>query len=123
MNKVIEIDGKEVGFKASALTPRLYRAWIGRDMIVDMNRLKKAYDKVSKAKESEEGSEESFSIVDLTIFENAAYVMARHYDPEIPESPDEWLDGFSMFSIYEILPQIMQLWQLNQQTTSVPKKK
>lgn len=42
------IDGKEVGFKATALTPRLYRHRIGRDMIQDLNRLRKAYKKYRK---------------------------------------------------------------------------
>ena len=39
MDKIILIDGKEVGFRASALTPRLYRHKIGRDMIRDLNQL------------------------------------------------------------------------------------
>ena len=45
MEKRIQIDGKEVGFRASALTPRLYRHKIGRDMIQDLNKLQK--DKIS----------------------------------------------------------------------------
>lgn len=117
MQKVIEIDGKKVGFRASALTPRLYRIWIGRDMIVDMNRLKDSYEKAGK----DEGAR--LSVTDLTIFENAAYVMAKHYDDSIPDTPDEWLDTFEMFSIYEVLPHILELWKLNQKTTSTPKKK
>ena len=61
--------------------------------------------------------------MDLEIFENAAFVMARQYDQTIPDTPEEWLEGFSVFSIYEILPEILALWQMNQQTTSTPKKK
>ena len=49
--------------------------------------------------------------------------MARQYDQTIPNTPEEWLEGFAVFSIYEILPEILSLWQLNQQTTSTPKKK
>ena len=62
--------------------------------------------------------------MDLEIFENAAYIMARLAAPEnMPDSPDEWLDGFEMFSIYQILPQLLELWNLNNKTTSIPKKK
>ena len=68
MQKVIKVDGKDVGFRASALTPRLYRIRIGRDMIVDMNRLKKNYEKVG------DDPEARLSVTDLTIFENSAYV-------------------------------------------------
>ena len=124
MNKMINIDGKEVGFKASALTPRLYRAWLGKDMIADMNQLAKAYNKaIKKGMTPEEEEDAQLKVTDLEIFENCAWVMAKHYDNNIAPSPDEWLDSFSMFSIYEILPQLLDLWNFNNATTSSPKKK
>jgi flavorubredoxin len=49
-------------------------------------------------------------IDDLEIFENVAYIMAWHADPSIPGTIDEWLEDFEMFSIYEILPEILKLW-------------
>lgn len=125
MQKVIIIDGKEVGFKATALTPRLYRHWLGRDMIRDMSALRKAYNKVNslpKDATDEEKEEAQFSAMDLEIFENVAWVMARQYDTSIQLNADEWLDGFVMFSIYEIMPHILELWGKNQATTSTPKK-
>ena len=61
------------------------------------------------------------SVLDLEIFEDVAYIMARHHDPSIPSTPEEWLEGFGVFSIYEILPEILALWEAGQQTTSVPK--
>ena len=39
MDKVVKIDGKEVGFRATALTPRLYRHKIGRDIVQDIPEL------------------------------------------------------------------------------------
>ena len=126
MEKIIQIDGKDVGFRASALTPRLYRHRIGRDMIQDLQKLRAAYIKAANMKPDatdEERQSAQLSVMDLEIFENAAYIMARQYDPDIPENPDEWLDGFSTFSIYEILPHILKLWALNQTTTAIPKKK
>ena len=118
MDKIITIDGKEVKFRATARTPRLYRAIIGRDMIVDLNRLQK------KLKKVEAGEEKSFDLVDLQIFEDTAYIMARHAVPDMKEqTADDWLDTFDMFSIYEILPQILELWALNTKQTSTPKKK
>ena len=81
----------------TARTPRLYRAIIGRDMIVDLNRLQK------KLKKVEAGEEKSFDLVDLQIFEDTAYIMARHAVPDMKEqTADDWLDTFDMFSIYEI---------------------
>lgn len=143
MERVIEVDGKQVGLKATALTPRLYRHLLGRDMIVDMSRLKAAFAKADHANKLQEPAEDAsqeewdayiekknegrLTAMDLTIFENAAYVMARQYatgkGEEFPSSPEEWLDGFDMFSIYDICPTIMELWAINNQTTAIPKKK
>lgn len=52
-------------------------------------------------------------IEDLEIFENVAYVMAYHADHTIPGNIDDWLDQFEMFSIYEVLPEILELWGTN----------
>lgn len=126
MEKMVKIDGKEVGFRATALTPRIYRHKIGRDMIQDLNKLREAYNKAMRLSDEatdEERKEAQLSALDLEIFENAAYVMAKQYDANLPNSPEEWLDGFETFSIYEILPAILELWQLNTATTAKPKKK
>lgn len=126
MERTILVDDKEVKMRASALVPRLYRFKFGRDMIKDMMMLKKAYDKVKALPEEttdEEKEEAQLSVMDLTIFENVAYIMAKHADASLPDSPDEWLDTFKMFSIYEILPQILELWGISTITTSFPKKK
>ena len=39
VTKKIEIDGKEVTFKASAAVPRLYRIKFGRDIYKDLRQL------------------------------------------------------------------------------------
>lgn len=117
MDRVINIGGKDVKFRATARTPRLYRGLIGKDMISDMNRLMKSYERKQK-------NEDNLDIIDLQIFEDVAYVMARQANPDMEEkTADEWLDTFDMFSIYEILPHILELWAINTKQTSTPKKK
>lgn len=126
MDKVINIGGKDVKMRASALIPRMYRFKFGRDILRDMTSLKKAFKKRSELSEDatdEQKEEAALSEMDLTIFENVAYIMAKHADPAIPDDPDEWLDGFEMFSIYEVFPEILEMWELNNATTSKPKKK
>ena len=59
----------------------------------------------------EEGEE--FNLDDLEIFENVAYIMAYHADNTIPDNIDDWLDQFEMFSIYEVLPEILALLGTN----------
>ena len=126
MVEILNIDGKEVKMRASALIPRIYRFRFGRDMIQDMNSLRKAWKKVTELPEDateEEKEEAQFSVMDLTIFENVSYVMAKHGDPSTPDSIDDWMDQFELFSIYEVLPEILKLWNLNTAQTSTPKKK
>lgn len=111
----IEIDGKEVAFKASAAIPRIYRLKFGRDIYRDISALEKNVNE-----NSEEDSH--LDLVSLEVFENIAFVMAKHADPSIPDTPEEWLDEFNTFSIYQILPQLIELWGLNVQTDAEAKK-
>jgi len=115
MVKELLIDGKQVPFKASAAIPRIYRIKFGRDIYKDLRELEKT---VGDNKE-EASNLDTFS---LEMFENIAYVMAKHADPSVPNSPEEWLDEFNTFSIYQILPQIIELWGLNVQTEIQSKK-
>lgn len=125
MDKVLTISGKEVGLRATALTPRLYRHKIGRDIIQDMSQLQKAFSKaaqISKDATDEEREAAQLTVMDLEIFENVAFIMARQYDQNIPDTVEAWLDEFDTFSIYEIFPVILELWNLNNKTTAKPKK-
>lgn len=115
MERVIEVNGKQVAFKASAAVPRLYRAKFKRDIFKDFSRLEQSY----KGKAEDGGA---FAIEDLEIFENVAYVMAAHADPAVPPTIEDWLDQFDMFSIYEVLPQIIELWGANMLTDVAAKK-
>ena len=106
---------KQVKFRSSATIPRLYRAKFKRDIFKDLSRLESSY-----KGNSDDGS--SFEIEDLEIFENVAYIMAYHADHSIPATIEEWLDEFEMFSIYEVLPEILELWGMNLQTEIESKK-
>ena len=111
----IEIDGKQVSFKASAAIPRIYRMKFQRDIYKDLKALEK-----SIGDNSEESS--NLDMFSLEMFENIAFVMAKHADASIPNTPEEWLDGFNTFSIYQVLPQLIELWGLNVQTDVEAKK-
>lgn len=113
IQKSILIDGKNVLFKASAAVPRLYRLKFRRDIFKDFTALE----------QSVQENTSGITIDSLELFENIAYIMAKHADPAgVPENPDDWLENFNTFSIYEILPQLMDLWGLNIETQSESKK-
>lgn len=115
IERTITISGKEVPFRSSATVPRLYRAKFKRDIFKDLSKLEKSYTRRTK-----DGDE--LQIEDLEIFENVAYIMAFHADPSIPKTIDEWLDQFDMFSIYQVLPEILELWGENMATDITSKK-
>lgn len=141
MERTILIDGKEVRLRASASIPRLYRIKFRRDIIHDMAFISKALDKSLRARKAAEPAESKTEAKEetagqavaleasdipmeaLTMFENVAYLMAKHADPTVPSDPEEWLDGFETFSIYQVFPVIQEMWEANLQTQSVPVKK
>ena len=114
--KTVKVGDREVKFRSSAAVPRLYRIKFKRDIFRDIAKLEKNF--------TEKGNEELsiLDIDDLEIFENVAYIMAWHADASIPGTIDEWLENFEMFSIYEILPEILELWGDNLMTQVEVKK-
>jgi len=112
----IKIDDHDVPFKASAAIPRYYRFKFRRDIFSDMRDLMEAID-------GSDGTISSLNINSLEMFENIAYMMAKYADPSVPDTPEEWLDNFSTFSIYQIMPQLFELWGLNVENQVESKKK
>lgn len=113
--KKVEIDGKQVAFKASAAIPRIYRLKFQRDIYKDLRVLEKSIG-------NEDENNSNLDLFSLEMFENIAFVMAKHADASIPNTPEEWLDGFNTFSIYQVLPQLIELWGLNVKTDVEAKK-
>lgn len=117
MERFITIDGIGRNFKASGATPRIYRSVCGRDLLTDLAKL--------------DSGEYTPDL--LLIYEDLAYTMAKQGNDALPDgddrkiikfpsSPDEWLDTIEVLDIYDILPQIAQLWRENQGTTVNAKK-
>lgn len=112
--KTIEICGQPVRFCSSAATPRLYRLKFKRDIFADMQKLTKDF--------QERNTGTDLAVESLEIFENVAYIMAFQADRSIPDTIDQWLDQFEMFSIYEVLGELVQLWGDNLFTAASAKK-
>ena len=118
MERIVTIDGRPVAFRATAAVPRLYRMEYGRDIMQDMLELQTALQAAGAGKGS-------LPPRMLSIFEDMAYLMARHARPEevTAATAEEWLDSFGTFSIYQIFPVLAELWQAGLKTPSVRKKK
>ena len=85
LTKTIQIDGQDVTLRASAAIPRIYRIKFNRDIYRDLAMLQTA------VSTNDEGMS-NLDNLSLEMFENIAYIMAKHADPSIPDTPEEWLD-------------------------------
>ena len=119
MVKNIDISGVSCRFKSSAAIPRMYRLKFGRDIFVDMNRLVKQV----KANENNKEEDSNLPIDSLEMFENIAFLMHKHGDPSQSSDIEEWLEQFAMLDIYKILPEIVEMWNVENKQTSTGKKK
>ena len=66
MEKIIQIDGRDICFRATAAIPRLYRIKFGRDIMQDMKDIQQAVEKA-------QNGEEPIPVKLLEVFENVAY--------------------------------------------------
>ena len=114
LTKTVNIDGKDVTFRASAAIPRIYRNKFHRDIYKDLHDLQKSIDE----NDPENSALDSFS---LELFEDISYIMAKHADPQgVPDTPDEWLDQFGTFSIYQVLPEIIKKLRATDREMTTP---
>lgn len=117
ITKTVQIDGKDVTFRASAAIPRMYRIRFRRDIYQDIAQLTKEVD-------ANDPNKSEIELDNLEMFENIAYLMAKHADPDsVPNTPEEWLEQFNTFSIYTVLPKIIELWGMNTEQQAESKKK
>lgn len=105
MEKVIKIDGRKIPFRATGGTARRYRLHFGRDLIQDFYRLTKKL----------EAGEDAFESLDIQMFENFAWIMAKAADPELPPV-EEWLEEFQPLSILEAMEEILAVFAAGMET-------
>lgn len=132
MTKVVNIEGVERRMTASAILPKQYRAHFGKDLIGEMTKAVRAKLKaagkplanLSDEDIKEVTSDAEFDDLDLTVFENLGWLMLRNGGEDVGDSPDEWLNTLeSPLTIYQLMGPIIDLWQINNATTAIPKKK
>ena len=127
MEKTIQIEeGRSAAFRASAFSPIQYnRLFPGRDFMRDMEELRNMNSQVKEEteEEGEQKRKKFFSIDEYELFVRVAYTFAyqalspsprpskeqRKFREKYPD-PWEWIDSMNTFSIYQILPEIVDLW-------------
>lgn len=115
MEKILNIDGREVKFKSSASFLLRYKMQFQRDGLQDLLKLVDVMDEDNK-------EIKNLQALDLEVFYNMTWVLAKVANPQIPP-PLEWLDTFSEFPLMEIIPEILDLMMLCIQSSVESKKK
>ena len=83
----------DVRFRSTGAVPLFYRLKFHRDIMQDMAFMRKEILKAQKEKKS-------VPVDILTLFENVAFLMAKHADPSLEANTvEEWLETFSSFSM------------------------
>lgn len=111
MEKLVIIEGNEIGLKASAGTVRAYRDTFGRDLIVDIGTV-----------EMEILDSKTLTAESAQVAENVVYIMAKEFDKDIP-AIREWLDQFSPYFVFSAIVQVINMWRENTRTINSSKKK
>lgn len=101
MEKIINIDGRNVKFKSTGAYLLRYKSQFGRDAIQDVYKLIEVVDMETK-------EIKDITALDLEIFYNLVWVLAKTADDTI-NTPLEWLDTFSEFPLMEIIPEVMDM--------------
>lgn len=136
LQKTLEVEeGRTVTFRASALTPHVYKKVLGRDFFKDLEDFSRMEELSKSIDQNEERNDETKTAApaelnletkDYDAFMRMAYCMAYQGagDREarnqfINKYPDmwEWLDSFQTFSLFKILPVIVELWGANAEAT------
>ena len=115
MEKIINISGKEIKLASTAGTLHRYRMYFKRDLTKDILSLENSLKGIK-----EKGSD--FTAIDLEMFENIAWSLAKTADNSIPPI-ENWLDQFETFDIYRILPVIMEMLSENFRSINNDEKK
>jgi len=113
MEKIIEIDGRQVKFKSTGAYLLRYKQQFGRDAIQDLYKVEKSI----------EGKEIiDLPAFDLLIFYDMVWTLAKTADPQILP-PMEWLDTFGTFPLTDHLGEWMEMIRSSFSTTVESKKK
>ena len=100
MEKILNIDGRQVKFKSTGAFLLKYKAQFHRDALKDIYKIQGAL--------GEDNEIANIEALDLEVFYDLVWTLAKTADPNI-DPPMEWLDTFEEFPLMDIIPEIIDL--------------
>ena len=110
MEKIIQIDGKDVPLRATAMNMVIYRSEFNKDIMEVSGAIVKA------------GSTQDFTNLDSLGVARLIWTMAKTYDKDLP-SFEKWFSEIEMFPVLDILTECMELIMANLTSVSTIKPK
>ena len=95
MEVIIKIGDRDVTFKSTGSAPLRYKMQFKRDFFADLLKMENMGNDISR--------------IDVEVFYNIAWIYAKTADPSIPPQL-EWLDEFEVFPVFDILPQLQDMF-------------
>ncbi|MDY2986135.1 MAG: hypothetical protein SOR77_00735 [Peptoniphilus sp.] len=117
MEKVIEINGRQVAFKANAAFPLVYKNQFGKDILTIImpiiSELLKGADELMAKKETIKASDlgallENVYALELNDILSLIWTMAKIADPNIKE-PLVWFSEFEEFPIFDVAKELLTI--------------
>ena len=95
IEKFIKVGEKDVGFKCPASFPIRYKAKYDRDFFEDIVKLSEV---------AEDGNMSAFA----SIIYEMAHLMAKSYNPSLPDKIEDWLDTMDEFPVFDMAVEIIK---------------
>lgn len=127
MQKIVEIDGRQVLLESNAATPIKYKKQFGKDYFAELFKLVKSIGakmpetldsspdeipveepEAGEALDIEAMSWESLDRLDFEPLYNIVWTLAKTADKSLPD-PETWLEGFDTFPLMDILTDAVEL--------------
>lgn len=124
MEKTVTIDGREIKLKTSGALPRIYRRLLRREIFEDVAKLIMTSIALSDPERPDPSKEDQLEANE--ILENLTFIMAKHAEPSLPETVEEWLSGFedeASLNDAKVTGTVIALWLHETETTSAERKK
>lgn len=130
MIATLNIDNKEVEFKASASIVYKFKNYFNKDLLKILMPLLKDMIPLMYAKTNEDGlpdvpQEQLFALIEkieLTDVLSIIWIMAKTADKTIKD-PEDWYDDFEVFPVNEVMTKLMPVLFKSVLTTEESKKK
>lgn len=104
MEKILNIDGRDVKFKSTGATPLIYSRNFSKDFFNDLFKMNSFSELMNpKAKKSNKTEE-----IDFEVFYRIVYILAKGGNPDIPPM-EQFFESFSTFPIIEIVSELNDL--------------